>query len=124
MGPLFYIGSANLSNPISRRTSATVERLNEHKALIEIATEDLSDHLESIDEKLEMIFKQTVTEVGPDSVRLQAMKEEKLSAQRSLQIGGQLQNISIKSDPLQTTMKASPRALSMKVCIIAETTLL
>lgn len=90
MSTSVYLSPTNLFNLISRRSSATADKLNEHKALIEIATEDLADHLDSIDEKLETIFEQRATGVGTDSMRIRAIKEEKLSTERSLQICGQL----------------------------------
>lgn len=75
---------------VSRRSSATAETLESHKVLIETATGDLQERLESIDEKLEAIIDRTVTGSAADSMELRLMEEEKLSTQRCLQICHQL----------------------------------
>ena len=74
----------------SRRTSVTAEKLESYELLIETATDDLQDHLDSIDEKLEAIFRRAVTESNSDSTELSVMKEERLSTQRCLQICDEL----------------------------------
>lgn len=54
--------------------------------MIETATTDLESHLQSIDEKLEIIFEQTVTDSDSDVLERRLIKEEQLSTQRCLQI--------------------------------------
>ncbi|KIW87200.1 uncharacterized protein Z519_12102 [Cladophialophora bantiana CBS 173.52] len=73
-----------------RKSSVTAESLESYKDLIQIATTDLEAHLESIDEKLEIIFKQTMTESDADATEVRLIKEEQLSTQRCLQICAQL----------------------------------
>ena len=84
--------NANLffSNLVSRKSSVTAENLEGYKDLIKTATDDLQAHLESIDEKLETIFRQTMTESNPDATELRLIKEERLSTQKCLQICEQL----------------------------------
>jgi len=53
-------------------------------------TDDLEAHLQNIDDKLEAIFSRTVGESGSDTAELQLMKEERMSAQKCLQICAQL----------------------------------
>ena len=78
------------SNLVSRKSSVTAESIEGYKALIKTATDDLQAHLESIDEKLEVVFRQTVTESSSDAVELRLIKEERLSTQKCLQICDQL----------------------------------
>ena len=74
----------------SRKSSVTAESLESYKDLIKTATDDLRAHLESIDEKLEIIFTQTTTDNNPDATELKLIKEERLSTQNCLQICDQL----------------------------------
>jgi hypothetical protein len=78
------------SNLVSRKSSVTAESLESYKDLIKTATDDLQAHLESIDEKLEIIFRQTETESNSDATELRLIKEERLSTQKCLQICDQL----------------------------------
>lgn len=78
------------SNLVSRKSSVTTESLEGYKDLIKTATDDLQAHLESIDEKLEIIFRQTETESNSDATELRLIKEERLSTQKCLQICDQL----------------------------------
>ncbi|KAM5456901.1 hypothetical protein MaudCBS49596_001143 [Microsporum audouinii] len=82
---------ANL--PVSRRTSATSESLDGYKDLIETTRDSLEARLESIDEKLELFIERTVAESGSDDVELQRIKQERLSAEKCLQICAHLSNI-------------------------------
>lgn len=77
-------------NLISRKSSVTAESLESYKDLIKTATADLEAHLECIDERLEIIFEQTVTESDSDAAERRLIKEEQLSTQRCLQICAQL----------------------------------
>jgi hypothetical protein len=77
-------------NLISRKSSVTAESLESYKDLIKTASADLETHLESIDEKLEIIFEQTVAESDTDAAERRLIKEERLSTQRCLQICAQL----------------------------------
>ena len=75
---------------LSRKSSVTAESLEVYRDLIKTATCDLEAHLQNIDEKLESIFGQTVTERGSDAMELQLIKEERTSTQKCLQICAQL----------------------------------
>ncbi|KAF4628512.1 hypothetical protein G7Y89_g9640 [Cudoniella acicularis] len=75
-----------------RKSSVTVEGLEVYRNLLETATDDLEAHLQSIDEKLETIFSRTVTESDSDAAELRLIKEERISAQKCLQICAQLSN--------------------------------
>jgi hypothetical protein len=66
------------------------ESLENYKDLLQTTTADLEDRLESIDEKLEMIFKQSVPETDSDAAELRSIKEEQLSTRRCLEICAQL----------------------------------
>ena len=77
-------------NLSSRNSSVTAESLESHNDLIKTATDDLQAHLESIDEQIEIIFRQTVTESNSNAEELRLIKEERLSTQRCLQICAQL----------------------------------
>ena len=75
---------------VSRKSSVTAEGLEIYKNLIKTATDDLEAHLQSIDEKLEAIFGNTVTESSLDAAELRLIKEERMSTQKCLQICAQL----------------------------------
>jgi Fungal N-terminal domain of STAND proteins len=91
-------------NLISRKSSVTAESLEIYKDLIKTATADLEAHLENIDEKLEIIFEQTVTESDSDAAELRLIKEEQLSTQKCLQICAQLSD---HINQIQLTPKGS-----------------
>lgn len=74
----------------SRKSSVTAEGLEIYRDLLKTATDDLEAHLQSIDEKLETIFSRTVTESDSDAAELRLIKEERMSAQKCLQICAQL----------------------------------
>jgi hypothetical protein len=57
---------------------------------LKTATDDLEAHLQSINEKLETIFSRTMTESASDAAELRLIKEERMSAQKCLQICAQL----------------------------------
>jgi hypothetical protein len=75
---------------VSRKSSITTESLGTYRELIETVTDDLETHLRSIDEKLETIFGHTETGLGSDATELRRIKEERMSAQKCLQICAQL----------------------------------
>lgn len=75
---------------VSRKSSVTAERLESHKDLIKTTTDDLQAHLESIDEKLEVVLSKTVTGSNSDATELRIIKEERLSTLKCLQICDQL----------------------------------
>ncbi|KAK5311756.1 hypothetical protein LTR93_011616 [Exophiala xenobiotica] len=58
--------------------------------LLKTRTDDLEAHLDNINEKLEIIFEQTVTESSSEEATRQLIKEEQLSTQRCLQICARL----------------------------------
>jgi len=89
---------------VSRKSSVTAEGLEAYRELIKTATDDLEDHLQSIDKKLEAIFGHTVTESGSDSTELRLIEEERLSTQKCLQICAQL---SSHIDQIQLVPKRS-----------------
>jgi hypothetical protein len=73
-----------------RKSSVTAEGIKIYRDLIKTATDDLDAHLQSIDEKLETVFRHTVAESGEDSTELRLIKEERMSTQKCLQICAQL----------------------------------
>ncbi|EFR02325.1 hypothetical protein MGYG_05322 [Nannizzia gypsea CBS 118893] len=79
-----------LTDASLRQSSATAERLDGYRDLIKGAQTNLEDRLESIDEKLELFFGQTVAESDSDTLEVQLIKEERLSTEKCLQICAQL----------------------------------
>lgn len=73
-----------------RKSSLTAESLADYKNLIETAHEDLQAHLKNVDEKLNDVITQRVSESAPQDPDLRAIKEERLSAIRCLEICAQL----------------------------------
>lgn len=71
---------------VSRKSSVTAEGLEGYRDLIKTTTDDLEAHLQSIDEKLEAVFGQTMKDSGSDTMELRLMKEERMSTQKCLQI--------------------------------------
>jgi len=92
------------SNLVSRKSSVTAESLEGYKDLIKTATDDLQAHLESVDEKLETIFRQTVAESTLDATEIKLIKDEKLSTEKCLQICDQLSD---HINQIQLTSKRS-----------------
>lgn len=68
----------------------TVEKLEGYREQIKTTTDDLEDHLHSIDGRLESIVKRTASESDSDAAELQLIKEERLSTQKCLEICAQL----------------------------------
>ncbi|KAK6844043.1 hypothetical protein PG987_004903 [Apiospora arundinis] len=73
-----------------RKTTVTIEKLEGYRNLIKATTDDLQDHLHSIDGKLDTIASQTVTESDLDTAEVQLMKKERLSTQQCLAVCSQL----------------------------------
>ncbi|KAH8751160.1 hypothetical protein BGZ57DRAFT_775119, partial [Hyaloscypha finlandica] len=73
-----------------RKSSASAGSLEVYQDLLKSATDDLEAHLQNIDEKLETIFSRTVAENPADEGELRLIKEERMSAQKCLQICAQL----------------------------------
>lgn len=95
-----------LTDASLRKSSVTAENLESYKDLIKTATEDLQSHLESIDQKLNDLVGQSVTESEPDAADLILIEQERLSTQKCLQICDQL---SSHIDQLQLSSKRSPQ---------------
>jgi hypothetical protein len=83
----------------SRKSSVTLERLEDYKDLIETATNDLESRLETIDEKLEALMARTAT--GAETTELQRIKDERSSTQKCLLICAQFSKL---IDQLQPTL--------------------
>ncbi|KAH7398112.1 hypothetical protein BKA64DRAFT_673566 [Cadophora sp. MPI-SDFR-AT-0126] len=73
-----------------RKSSASADSLEAYQELLKSTTDDLEAHLQNIDEKLETIFSRTVAENPADVAELRLVKEERMSAQKCLQICAQL----------------------------------
>jgi len=73
-----------------RKSSASADSLETYQELLKSTTDDLEAHLQNIDEKLETIFSRTVAENPADVAELRLIKEERMSAQKCLQICAQL----------------------------------
>ena len=99
---IFETPLANLTP--SRKSSANAEAIESYKDLIETAKADLEAHLETIDDKLQLIVGQTVTAEDSDAVELRQIKEERLSTEKCLQICNQLSD---HIDQIQLSTKSS-----------------
>jgi hypothetical protein len=75
---------------ISRKTSITDEKLEACEKNIEYTTEDLEDHLDSVEKKLEVIVRHAVTASESDATELQLIQEEHRSTKKCLQICARL----------------------------------
>jgi hypothetical protein len=73
---------------LSRVASITVEKLEEYTDLIKNATDDLEEHLQRIDERLETALGRNMPSL--DAAEIQDVQEERLSTQKCLQICAQL----------------------------------
>jgi hypothetical protein len=92
--------------------SVTAEDLRSYRQLVNTTTDDLKAHLQGIDEKVESIFSRTVTESESDAADLRLMKEERLSAQKCLQICAQLSDhiSQIQLRPIERSRSPSGRS--------------
>lgn len=83
--------SADVSpNRASRKSSATTESLEVYNNLLNTAKADLEDRLERIDDKLQHIIGENVTESESDGSEARLMREERLSTMKCLQVCAQL----------------------------------
>ncbi|KAL2839207.1 hypothetical protein BJY01DRAFT_29058 [Aspergillus pseudoustus] len=73
-----------------QKSTVTAEALENYESLIETAKADLEAHLEAIDEKLELILGKAAPGSAKVSLELKQIKEERLSAEKCLQICAQL----------------------------------
>jgi hypothetical protein len=78
-----------LPNPRRRKSSATAENIEGYLDLLETARADLGDRIETIIDKLDNI-EQRVTGSASEAYEVKQIKEEKLSAEKGLQICAQL----------------------------------
>ena len=77
-------------NRPSRKSSATTESLEVYNNLLNTAKADLEDRLERIDDKLQLIIGENVTESESDGSEARLMREERLSTVKCLQVCAQL----------------------------------
>ena len=84
----------------SRKSSVTLERLEDYKELIETATNDLEARLENIDEKLGTLMSRTAT--SAETTELQSIKDERSSTQKCLLICAQLSELIEQLRPTTT----------------------
>lgn len=77
-------------NRTSRKSSAAVESLEVYNNLLNTAKADLEDRLKRIDDKLQHIIGENVTESGLDGSEVRLMREEWLSTVKCLQFCAQL----------------------------------
>ncbi|GKT44620.1 uncharacterized protein ColSpa_04801 [Colletotrichum spaethianum] len=73
-----------------RQSTVTAEGLEKYQTMIKTATDDLEARLESIDEKLAVVFERTVTATDSDAKDLQRIREERSSTQKCLEVCAQL----------------------------------
>lgn len=78
------------SNRASRTSSATTESLEVYNDLLDTAKVNLEDRLEGIDEKLQLILGEHVTESEVDGSEVRLIREERLSTVKCLEICAQL----------------------------------
>ena len=81
--------SVTRPNPRRRTSSATAENIEGYSDLLKTARADLEDRLETIVDKLDDI-EQRVTGSASETYEVKQIKEEKLSAEKGLQICAQL----------------------------------
>lgn len=74
----------------SRTSSITAESIKAHEQLVKTAKDDLGAHLESLDEKMELILERTTKDPNSDGTELQRLKDERLSTEKCLEICTQL----------------------------------
>ncbi|RDW63574.1 hypothetical protein BP6252_11119 [Coleophoma cylindrospora] len=80
----------SLTDANLRKSSVTAESLKIYKDLLKSTTDNLEDRILSIDQKLETILERTMTEDSSDATELGRIQEERISAQKCLQICAQL----------------------------------
>lgn len=83
--------SSNINCWFTRRQSTVaIEQYAEYEGLIRDTKEDLAFRLENIDNKTEQLATQNVTQSESDTAELSSLKEERLGAEKCLQICAQL----------------------------------
>lgn len=92
MYPAAYQPSVALTilTRVSRKSSATAESLASYQSLIETAKAELEVHLELIDSKLDSVLGRNMPKSDMDTSELQTIRDERLSAEKCLQICTQL----------------------------------
>ena len=65
------------SNRASRKSSATTESLEVYNDLLDTAKANLEDRLEGIDEKLQLLLGEHVTESESDASEVRLIREER-----------------------------------------------
>lgn len=86
---VFFLGVAfDIYIYNSRTSSITAESIKAHEQLVKTAKDDLGAHLESLDEKMELILERTRTteDRNSDETELQRLKDERLSTEKCLEI--------------------------------------
>ena len=74
----------------SRKSAITAESIQSYNELLNTAKAGLEDHLERMDEKLELIIGQNMDGSELDASEVRRIKEERLSTEKCLQICAQL----------------------------------
>jgi hypothetical protein len=74
----------------SRKSAITAESIESYNELLNTARAGLEDHLELMDEKLELILRQSMPVSELDVTEVRRIKEERLSTEKCLQICAQL----------------------------------
>ncbi|OJJ07599.1 hypothetical protein ASPVEDRAFT_178335 [Aspergillus versicolor CBS 583.65] len=82
--------SIALADAHLRKSSITAESIKAHEELVKTAKADLGAHLESLDEKMELILERTTEDANPDETEMQKLKDERLSTEKCLEICTQL----------------------------------
>ncbi|RFU36254.1 hypothetical protein B7463_g75, partial [Scytalidium lignicola] len=106
--------SIALADATLRKSSITSEGLKLYRDMIKNATDDLEAHLESIDEKLQSIFGQTVTQSDSDATELRLIREERMSTQKCLQICAQLSDHIDQIQVSSTPSDSSPKPIDIE----------
>ncbi|OOF96901.1 hypothetical protein ASPCADRAFT_28833, partial [Aspergillus carbonarius ITEM 5010] len=79
-----------LTNATLSQSSVAVETIGDYEGLIQDTKVDLATRLESIDGKLEQLAEKDRAQSGSNVVELHSLREERLSAEKCLQICAQL----------------------------------
>lgn len=74
----------------SRKSSLNAQELEGYRRFLKAAADDLQTHLQSMNEKLQIIFEHTVAETDEDAAEMRCIKEEFLSTEKGLEICVQL----------------------------------
>ncbi|CAK7204213.1 hypothetical protein SEUCBS139899_006967 [Sporothrix eucalyptigena] len=87
-----YKATINISllDATLRKSSLTAEAVASYKDLVKTTTDDLKDHLQSINERLQSIFGDAESESDTDTHELRQIKEDRLATQKCVEICTQL----------------------------------